>query len=1093
MVSSHAHRKEAPAYFWKSPGKRLISTEQYYSSLPQWATMSNSATPSFLRLSASEQESLGRLGPILAARADNFAHTFYQRVQGSPELQETLEDLGEANLLRLRNDLAENYRALLLSDYDDDRRHALYAMGAHYASTGLHPEWLVAIYNLYGEALEAEALSVTLPVSEAIALHGALAKRLELDMFWHLEGYQKALVEDRDRAEDALETQKIFYQLLAETLQMLRDREMEPPEQIFQSLVDRLAAISGMPLVWIGQLREGEPLVRVVAAGGEARAYTRDLSISADPRLPEGQGPWAKSLRTLRPVIFNDLAVADFAPWREAAARFGLGGNAIMVAPTRLGQWVSIGFYRHEGRSFPPEVGELVERIARELAAFLERREVADDLLRLRRYQQAQREIQRELLDQPDPLALYRLLAQRLVEHTDALGAYVAVPDMDSEWLSMAAAAGAYGDHFLRYLRLSKDADRFPEGHLIGAQAYRQRAPVIVSHLSGIASLRGFWEHLPDGAEFLSAGGAAGSWPIFAGGAGGNGEPSAIFSIVSKDPDTFSPDLQDLMAEIAQAAGIALAQYEARQSLLHLSLYDPLTGIPNRAYFAQSTQGALSHAAREGRVLAVGILDLDGFKEVNDVLGHAAGDHLLHAIAQRLQLVRRADDVVARLGGDEFGFALSIAHPDDLAMVSQRILGTVGESAADIGLAAVTASLGWACAPRDGEEFGTLLAHADEAMYAAKTSGNGSYRLYGASLSAAVKHRIDIYTSFPLGVSDGSLRFFLQPQADVLAGRIDGVEMLVRWRRDGRRWTPPSGFMAVVEGDITLIRALGILAMQEAVRLRQRFRDEGLDLRISFNVGAHHFTHPAFLDDVAEHCPNGLGLVVEITESTSLADLDRARGIMEGLKARGFQLSMDDFGTGYASLLSVAELPFDEIKIAQDFIFGLRRHSASFAVVGAARLLGDLSGRSLIAEGIATGRDLDTWLHMGGQRIQGYHLAPPLPENAFLTWHRCLLPITRHPPIPYPVEDLALLLHDTENANEGMELSQLRAERCPLGIWFARARERSGNLPHFDAAEAAHQRLHDLARAGDGTALPTAMREIRLLTKQLYQEILTER
>lgn len=1055
--------------------------------------MSDFAIPSFLRLNASEQENLGRLGPILAARADRFAHTFYQRVQSSPELKEILAHLGEANLLRLRHDLAENYRALLLNDYDDGRRRALYAMGAHYAGTGLHPEWLVAIYHLYGEALEAEVLSVTLPASQAITLHGALAKRLELDMFWHLEGYQKALVEDRDRAQDALETQKIFYQLLAETLQMLRDREQESPEQIFQSLVDRLAAVSRMPLVWIGQLREGESQVQVIAAGGEARAYTQDLTLGADPRLPEGRGPWGKSLRTMRPVIFNDLSVADFAPWREQAARFSLGGNAIMVVPTRLGQWVSIAFYRHEGRSFPAEVGELVERIARELAAFLERREVAEDLLRLRRYQKAQREIQRELLDQPDPPALYRLLAQRLVEHADALGAYVAVPDVDSDWLTMAAVAGTYGDYFLQHLRPSKDVKRFPEGHLIGAQAYRQRAPVVVSHLSETAGLRAFWEHVPGGTDFLNASGAAGAWPIFIGGAGEHREPSAIFFIVSKDPDTFGPDLQDLMAEIAQAAGITLAQYEARQSLLRLSLYDPLTGIPNRAYFAESTQGALSHAAREGRVLAVGILDLDGFKEVNDVLGHAAGDLLLHAIAQRLQVVRRADDAIARLGGDEFGFALSIAHPDDLAMVSPRILGAVSESAAEIGFASVTASLGWACAPRDGEEFGTLLAHADEAMYAAKASGNGSYRLYGASLSAAVKHRMDIHTSFPLGVADGSVRFFLQPQADVLAGRIDGVEMLVRWRRDGRRWALPSGFISVVEGDITLIRALGILAMQEAARLRQRFHDEGLDLRISFNIGAHHFIHPAFLDDAAEHCPDGFGLVVEITESIPLADLDRARGIMEGLKARGFQLSMDDFGTGYASLLSVAELPFDEIKIAQDFIFGLRRHSASFAVVGAARLLGDLSGRSLIAEGIATGRDLDTWLHMGGKRIQGYHLTPALPENAFLTWHRYLLPIMRHPPVPYPVEDLALLLHDTEDTSEVMELSQLLAERCPLGIWFERTRQRGGKLPHFDAAEAAHQRLHDLARAGDRVALPMAMREIRLLTKQLYQELLTTR
>ncbi len=172
--------------------------------------------------------------------------------------------------------------------------------------------------------------------------------------------------------------------------------------------------------------------------------------------------------------------------------------------------------------------------------------------------------------------------------------------------------------------------------------------------------------------------------------------------------------------------------------------------------------------------------------------------------------------------------------------------------------------------------------------------------------------------------------------------------------------------MFIVEEDIHLIRGLGIWGLQEAARLRQRFAQLRLALGISLNIGARHFLHPAFLDDLEEHCPQGKGITLEITETVALADLKTSAAIAAALKDRGFRLSMDDFGTGYSSLLYAAKLPFDELKLDQDFVRNFRHDHASFAVAGAARLLGDLSGRSLIAEGIATPADLALWMRMGG-------------------------------------------------------------------------------------------------------------------------------
>lgn len=576
-----------------------------------------------------------------------------------------------------------------------------------------------------------------------------------------------------------------------------------------------------------------------------------------------------------------------------------------------------------------------------------------------------------------------------------------------------------------------------------------------------------------------------------------NGALWAVLVVVADATKVFQQSLLELLTRVAAILGHGLDEYDLRQALRaerdrqgYLALHDQLTDLPNRAYFQETAVEAIARARRENTLWAVGTLDLDGFKEVNDALGHSTGDCVLQAVATCLQASRRGGDVVTRLGGDEFGFHFAIQDPGDLATFSQRILMAIVNAAATVTDIPVSGSLGWAVFPQDGEVFDTLFAHADEAMYAAKDAGKSTFRLYSGPVSQQAQRRIRIHQRFPQAIAEERIHFFLQPQGDAIAARLDGVEMLARWRRPDGRWDMPGKFMPIVETDVHLIRGLGIWGLQEAMRLRERFAREGLDLSISLNIGAKHFLHPEFLQDMDIYCPDGSNIVIEITESTSIEHIQQATRIMEVLKARGFRLSMDDFGTGYSSLLYAAKLPFDEFKLDQGFIRAFRQDHASFAVVGAARLLAELAGRSLIAEGIATASDLALWMRMGGTRIQGYHLAPPLPENAFLDWHRWLLPLTRKPTPICPLEDLALLIYTVEDRQAWQQLLvRYAADNCPLGAWFVVRDAKYGGLPSFQEAKSMHAQLHRLPPDAPCREQEHLSKRLQELTVQLYQEV----
>lgn len=539
-----------------------------------------------------------------------------------------------------------------------------------------------------------------------------------------------------------------------------------------------------------------------------------------------------------------------------------------------------------------------------------------------------------------------------------------------------------------------------------------------------------------------------------------DGSRIGILGIISKEEELFDKTLSGLLSGVAQDISFSLEFLDRQERLKTLASTDLLTGLPNRAAFVEELVRLTSGTTEES--FALGILDFDGFKNWNDAFGYVEGDNLLRRMAGELPGELPEGVFLARLGGDEFGFCLSRRGAIDrreVEEISRKILDLGGRL--DGGHNLVTVSLGWAVFPTDAKTPADLLARADESLYASKLGGRNRSTFFGPEIDRAMVARVETRRSFPLALDQGEIVFWVQPQIDVRAGRIEGIEMLVRWKRN-EGMVPPGAFIPEVEREPMLIRKLGSHALKEASRLRQEVSPLLPGLRISLNVGGGHFLHPAFLDDVERALKGdpGTGLVVEVTEGASLESPERTTRIREELRRRGLELSLDDFGTGFSSLHHVADLLPDEIKLDGSFMRSFRMRTNAFAVVGSTLLLSDLSGSRLVAEGIENRSDIDLWLRMGGSLVQGYFYAKPMPVDDFTSFLKKPLPEMVLPPV-YPVEELPFLEYAFRTAREaeGEQGVSLKLS-CPLDLWFEVRGLHYYHLPSWHAAREAHRKFH---------------------------------
>ncbi len=454
-------------------------------------------------------------------------------------------------------------------------------------------------------------------------------------------------------------------------------------------------------------------------------------------------------------------------------------------------------------------------------------------------------------------------------------------------------------------------------------------------------------------------------------------------------------DAQDvrLLETVANHAGVALQNGRLIDQLRHDALHDALTGLPNRVQLQRELRLALERH-EEGRSpgVTVALMDLDGFKEVNDTLGHQQGDRLLQEVARRLTagLVDGDGAFVARLGGDEFAFLLpGEVRPEEAVRAARRVLHTLEQPVDLDGVdVQIGASVGLAIGPGDGLDSSTLLKRADLAMYDAKNSAAG-VRLYEVGMDNTDPQRLALVAELRHAIDRAEVTVHVQPKARLVDGEVTGAEALVRWNHPHLGPITPDEFIPIAERS-GLIRPLTMLVLRQSLQACAAWSAAGHELNIAVNLSARSLVDVDLVQDVgrllASYGVPARLLTLEITESSVMTDPARAMGLLTGLQEMGVRLSIDDFGTGYSSLSYLKRLPVHEVKIDRSFITHLIDDADDATIT---RSIIDLAGNlslEVVAEGV---EDLAAWrqlAELGCTTAQGFYLARPMPIGDFLPW-----------------------------------------------------------------------------------------------------------
>ncbi|MGH8182606.1 MAG: putative bifunctional diguanylate cyclase/phosphodiesterase, partial [Rhodanobacteraceae bacterium] len=425
-----------------------------------------------------------------------------------------------------------------------------------------------------------------------------------------------------------------------------------------------------------------------------------------------------------------------------------------------------------------------------------------------------------------------------------------------------------------------------------------------------------------------------------------------------------------------------------RNRLEHLAAHDALTGLANRSEFQHHCETAIEFAARDRSAVAVLFIDLDAFKFVNDSYSHAAGDRLLKQVAERIARQLGESDVAGRIGGDEFTVLLPrLAIREDAATLAGRLLATLSEPfLVDDYEIVVSASIGIAGYPLDGEDAKTLIANADAAMYAAKTEERNAWRFYVPMMQADARHRMMLSTELRQALQNREFKLAFQPSVEMSSGRIVAVEALLRWQHPERGEVLPGEFIPIAES-IGLIHRIDECVMHAACAQIHAWDDEDMPrIRVAINVSARWFGHPGFVESVRHALlVNAVAperVVLEITEGAMLSLGEGTEHTMRALQSLGIGVAIDDFGTGYASMAYLKLPAVAYLKIDRSFIAGLPASGNDAAITTAMLAMADSLGLTTIAEGIETEAQHEFLLRAGCAEGQGYLYAYPLPPTA---------------------------------------------------------------------------------------------------------------
>ena len=451
----------------------------------------------------------------------------------------------------------------------------------------------------------------------------------------------------------------------------------------------------------------------------------------------------------------------------------------------------------------------------------------------------------------------------------------------------------------------------------------------------------------------------------------------------------------DLIGSTIIALGIVIALLEdqreaavlATSQVEHLAYYDTLTGLPNRALFADRLSVALTHAHRHRYKLAVLFLDIDRFKQINDSLGHTVGDRLLRTVAARIRNAVREEDTVARFGGDEFTVLIHIIGKiEDAGKIAQKILESLKQPITiDEREFVVTSSIGISVYPIDGADAETLIRNADTAMYRAKDLGRNTYQFYAATMNSKALEALEVENGLRRALANDEFVLYYQPLVDVATGTVFGLEALVRWQHPQLGLLRPDRFIPAAEQS-GLIVALGRWVLIEACRQASEWHRRGYRVVVAVNLSAKQFQDPDLLHHIGEALQGANlrpeFLELEITEGHAMQNVEKAIEILRQLKTLGVRIAIDDFGTGYSCLSYLKQFPIDTLKLDGSFVRDINAPEDAQIALGVIALAHSLRLK-VIAEGVETISQLTFLREHACDRLQGYLFSRPMPPANF--------------------------------------------------------------------------------------------------------------
>jgi len=433
-------------------------------------------------------------------------------------------------------------------------------------------------------------------------------------------------------------------------------------------------------------------------------------------------------------------------------------------------------------------------------------------------------------------------------------------------------------------------------------------------------------------------------------------------------------------------------QIEIQERLHHVATHDALTELPNRLMISDRLKHAINQSERATSKIAVLFIDLDHFKQINDSLGHQAGDSLLKILANKLQQHLHSGDTLGRFGGDEFVIVMEgIVHVNEVAVALDKILATISEPVLIGGFEHVsTASVGVTIFPDDADNEDTLLQNADVAMYRAKSRTGNTFEFYTKDMSIQADERMEMQHSLNHALERDEFRLFYQPKIDATTRQVTGMEALLRWEHPKKGLISPLSFIPILEETGKIVE-VGHWVVRNACAFATELKNKGFNnLRVSVNLSAMQFHDENLLECLQNVCNeygfDASSLEVEITESLLIEDIDQALNILDRIHSMGIHIAIDDFGTGYSSMSYLKRLPIQCLKIDKSFVDDIPDDKDDVAISQAIIALGQSLGLDIIAEGVETKQQVEFFTKYPKCGIQGFYFSKPLPKKEFFKW-----------------------------------------------------------------------------------------------------------